>query len=231
MKLAGRISRISVSQTMAVKEAAVKLREQGIDVGDFGPGEPDLPTPENIKQAGIKAIQGDFTKYTPIGGIKDLRKAIVEKHNRDFASRYDIAQCFANIGGKHAIFNIFSAVIDEGDDVIIPTPYWVSFGDIARSVAANVIFCNTKESEPFRLTAHLIEQSPTPTSSVVLVNSRNITSGAVLDEDEFVKITGLCKARDVLVLPDECYSPVPYDGCKPSSVASYQDWTSHLMIP
>src|SRR2546423_12391370 len=100
MKLASRISRISFSKTMAVMEAAVKLREQGIDVVDFGPGEPDFPTPENIKQAGIKAIQSDFTKYTPIGGIKDLRKAIVEKHNRDFASQNDIAEGFSNVGGK-----------------------------------------------------------------------------------------------------------------------------------
>ena len=138
---------------MAVMEAAVKLREQGIDVVDFGPGEPDFPTPENIKQAGIRAIQADFTKYTAIGGIKDLRKAIVEKHARDFGSKYDIAECFVNMGGKHAMFNIFSAVVDEGDDVIIPTPYWVSFGDIARYVDANLIFCNTKESDGFRLTA------------------------------------------------------------------------------
>src|ERR1044071_2228985 len=114
MKLAERISRISVSKTMAVMEAAIKLREQGIDVVDFGPGEPDFPTPENIKQAGIRAIQADFTKYTPTGGIKDLKKAIIEKHARDFGTKYDLSECLVNIGGKHAIFNIFSAVIDEG---------------------------------------------------------------------------------------------------------------------
>src|SRR6478752_8045467 len=110
MKLASRISRISVSQTMAVMEAAVKLREQGIDVVDFGPGEPDLPTPENIKQAGIKAIQADFTKYTAIGGIKELKQAIVQKHAREFGSKYDVSECVVNFGGKHALFNIFSAV-------------------------------------------------------------------------------------------------------------------------
>jgi aspartate aminotransferase len=230
MKLASRISRISVSQTMAVMEAAVKLREQGIDVVDFGPGEPDLPTPENIKQAGIKAIQENFTKYTPIGGIKDLRKAIVEKHDRDFASKYDIAECFANMGGKHAIFNIFSAVIDEGDDVIIPTPYWVSFADIARYVGSNVIFCNTKESEGFRLTAELLQKSLTPKTRLVVVNSPNNPSGAVLDDDEFVKITRLCKERDVLVLSDECYSHFLYDDRKPFSIATYQDLKSHVII-
>ena len=230
MKLAGRISRISVSQTMAVMEAAVKLREQGIDVVDFGPGEPDLPTPENIKQAGIKAIESNFTKYTPIGGIKDLRKAIVENHARDFGSKYDIGECFANIGGKHAIFNIFSSVIDEGDDVIIPTPYWVSFQDIASYVGANVIFAHTKESEAFRLTAELVQRSLTPRTRLIVVNSPNNPSGAVLDDEEFVKIARLCRERDVLVLSDECYSHFLYDGRKPFSIASLQDLKSHIII-
>ena len=129
MKLATRISRISVSKTMAVMEAATKLRDQGIDVVDFGPGEPDFPTPENVKQAGIRAIQADFTKYTAIGGIKELKKAIVEKHAREFGSKYDVSECVVNMGGKHALFNIFEALIEAGDDVIIPTPYWVTFAD------------------------------------------------------------------------------------------------------
>jgi len=107
MKLANRISRISVSKTMAVMEAALKLREQGLDVVDFGPGEPDFPTPENIKQAGIRAIEGDFTKYTAIGGIKELKKAIVEKHARDFGSKYDLPECIVNFGGKHALSTCF----------------------------------------------------------------------------------------------------------------------------
>src|SRR5947208_13942944 len=114
MKLAERISRISVSKTMAVMEAAIKLRDQGIDVVDFGPGEPDFPTPQNVKRAGIFAIEENFTKYTAIGGIKELKKAIVDKHAREFGSRYDISECVVNSGGKHAIFNIFSAVVDEG---------------------------------------------------------------------------------------------------------------------
>ena len=160
MKLTTRISRISVSKTMAVMEAAIKLREQGIDVVDFGPGEPDFPTPENVKQAGVRAIQADFTKYTAIGGIKELKKAIVDKHAREFGSKYDISECVVNIGGKHALFNIFAAVVDEGDDVIIPTPYWVTFADIARFVNSNPIFVHTKESDGFRLTADLHRGCP-----------------------------------------------------------------------
>lgn len=230
MKLATRISRISVSQTMAVGETALKLRDQGVDVVDFGPGEPDFPTPENIKQAGIRAIQADFTKYTPVGGIKDLKKAIVEKHARDFGSKYDIAECLVNIGGKHAIFNIFSAVIDEGDDVIIPTPYWVSFADIARFVGSNPIFVHTKESDGFRLTADMLERSLTPRTRLVVVNSPSNPSGAVVDDGEFVRLAGLCRERGIYVLSDECYSHFLYDGRKPFSIGAYPEFKNHVII-
>src|SRR5215470_705769 len=230
MKLATRISRISVSKTMAVMEAATKLRDQGIDVVDFGPGEPDFPTPENVKQAGIRAIQANFTKYTAIGGIKELKKAIVEKHSRDFGSNYDISECVVNFGGKHALFNVFSAVVDEGEDVIIPTPYWVTFADIARFVNSNPIFVPTKESDGFRLTADLLERALTAKTRVVVVNSPNNPSGAVLDDAEFGRIARLCRDRNIYLLSDECYSHFLYDGRKPFSVASYTDLKSHIVV-
>lgn len=230
MKLAARISRISVSKTMAVMEAAIKLREQGIDVVDFGPGEPDFPTPENVKQAGIRAIEANFTKYTAIGGIKELKKAIVEKHARDFGSSYDSSECVVNFGGKHALFNVFAAVVDEGDDVIIPTPYWVTFADIARFVNANPIYLATKESEGFRLTADLLERALTPRTRIVVVNSPNNPSGAVVDDDEFGRIADLCARKNVFLLSDECYSHFLYDGRKPFSIASRTDLKSHIII-
>ena len=230
MKLATRISRISVSKTMAVMEAATKLREQGIDVVDFGPGEPDFPTPENVKQAGIRAIQSDFTKYTAIAGIKELKKAIVEKHAREFGSKYDVSECVVNVGGKHAIFNIFEALVEAGEDVIIPTPYWVTFADIARFVNSNLIFLPTKESDGFRLTAELLERAFTPKTKLVVVNSPNNPSGAVLDDAEFGRIAKLCHDRNVYLLSDECYSHFLYDGRKPFSVASYTDLKSHIVI-
>jgi len=230
MNLAARISRISVSKTMAVMEAAIKLREQGIDVVDFGPGEPDFPTPENIKQAAIRALHENFTKYTPIAGIKELKKAIVEKHAREFGSKYDVSDCIVNFGGKHALFNIFSAVVEEGDDVIIPTPYWVTFGDIARYVNANPIFVPTKESDGFRLTADILAPALTSRTRIVVVNSPNNPSGAVLDDDEFGRIAELCHRNNVFLLSDECYSHFLYDGRKPFSVASRTDLKSHIII-
>jgi aspartate aminotransferase len=230
MKLAARISRISVSKTMAVMEAAIKLRDQGIDVVDFGPGEPDFPTPENVKQAGARAIAADFTKYTAIGGVKELKKAIVDKHAREFGSKYDISECVVNFGGKHAIFNIFCALIEDGDDVVIPTPYWVTFADIARFVNANPIFVHTREADGFRLTADLLEPSLTPRTRLVVVNSPNNPSGAVLDNAEFRRIARLCKDRDIYILSDECYSHFLYDGRKPFSIAGHQDLKSHIII-
>lgn len=215
---------------MAVMEAAIKLREQGIDVVDFGPGEPDFPTPENVKQAGIRAIQENFTKYTAIGGIKELKKAIVEKHARDFGSRYDISECVVNFGGKHALFNVFSAIVEQGDDVIIPTPYWVTFGDIVRYVNANPIFLATKESDGFRLTAETLARAITPKTRVVVVNSPNNPSGAVLDDDEFGRIAKLCRERNVFLLSDECYSHFLYGGRRPFSVATHTDLKSHIII-
>jgi aspartate aminotransferase len=215
---------------MAVMEAAIKLREQGIDVVDFGPGEPDFPTPENVKQAGIRAIQENFTKYTAIGGIKELKKAIVEKHSRDFGSKYDISECVVNFGGKHALFNIFSAVVDEGQDVIIPTPYWVTFGDIVRYVNANPIFLATRESDGFRLTAELLAGAITPKTKVVVVNSPNNPSGAVIDDAEFGRIAKLCRERNIFLLSDECYSHFLYGGRRPYSVAAHTDLKSHIII-
>src|SRR5438093_1885847 len=230
MKLATRISRISVSKTMAVMEAAQKMSEKCIDVVDFGPGEPDFPTPENVKRAAIEAIHANFTKYTAIGGIKELKKAIVEKHARDFGSKYDISECVVNLGGKHALFNIFSAVVEEGDDVIIPTPYWVTFGDIARFVNANPIFVDTKESDGFQLTSDILERSLTPRTRMVVVNSPNNPSGAVLEDAEFDRIAELCRTKDVLLLSDECYSHFLYDGRKPFSIASRTDLKRHIII-
>src|SRR5215831_10818705 len=217
MKLAQRISRISVSQTMAVGEAAGKLRDQGVDVVDFGPGEPDFPTPENIKQAAIKAINANFTKYTPAGGIRDLRKAIVEKHARDFGSHYDISECLINMGGKHAIFNVVEALVDDGEEVIIPTPYWVSFLDIVQFVGAKPVFVHTHEDEGFRLTASMLEKAITPKTRMIVANSPNNPSGAVIADEECVRIAKLCKERNIYLLCDECYAYFLDDGRKPVS--------------
>jgi aspartate aminotransferase len=230
MRFADRVSRISVSQTMAVNEKALQMRAQGIDIVDFGAGEPDFPTPENIKQAGIQAIASNFTRYTSIGGTPDLRKAIVEHHAQIFGSRYDVSECLVNAGGKHAIFNTVSAVVNNDEDVMIPTPYWVSFADIARYAGGRTVFAETREQEGFRLTASNVEKTLTPQTRLLIANSPNNPSGAVIDDEEFVRIAALCRKRGVVLLSDECYARFLYDGVKPFSLASQSELRDTVVI-
>jgi len=215
---------------MAVNEKALQMRAQGLDIVDFGAGEPDFPTPENIKQAGIGAIESNFTRYTSIGGTPDLRKAIVEHHARIFGSRYDVSECLVNVGGKHAIFNTASAVVDNGDDVIIPTPYWVSFADIARYAGGRTVFAETRESEGFRLTADVLEKALTPQTRLLIANSPNNPSGAVIDDEEFIRIAALCRSRSIVLLSDECYARFLYDGRKPFSLGSQPEFRDTVAI-
>jgi aspartate aminotransferase len=230
MKIADRMSRISVSGTMIVSEKTIHLRDQGIDVVDFGAGEPDFPTPDNIKQAAVRAIQSNFTRYTAIGGTRELRAAIVDQHASELGSRYDFSECIVNVGGKHAIFNLCSALVDEGDDVIIPTPYWVSFGDIAHYVGARTVLVHTREDEGFRLTAKMLESAITPKTRMLIVNSPCNPSGAVIDDEEFGRIAALCKKNDIWVLSDECYSKFLYDGRRPFSIASSPEFKGNTVI-
>jgi aspartate aminotransferase len=230
MRFAGRVSRISVSQTMAVNEKALQMRAQGVDIVDFGAGEPDFPTPDNIKQAAVRAIESNFTRYTSIGGTPELRKAIVESHARLFGSNYEVAECLVNVGGKHSIFNTVSAVVDHGDDVIIPTPYWVSFADIARYAGGRTVFAETSEAEGFRLTAELLEKSLTPQTRLLIANSPSNPSGAVIDDAEFVRIAALCRDRGIILLSDECYSRFLYDGLKPFSLGSHPEFRDTVVI-
>jgi aspartate aminotransferase len=230
MKFAGRVSRISVSQTMAVNEKALQMRAQGVDIVDFGAGEPDFPTPDNIKQAGIRAIDSNFTRYTSIGGTPELRKAIVEHHAKIFGSKFDVAECLVNVGGKHAIFNSVMAVVDNGDDVIIPTPYWVSFADIARYAGGLTTFAETREADGFRLTAKIVEKCVTTKTRLLIANSPSNPSGAVVDDEEFVRIAALCRDRGIVLLSDECYSRFLYDGLKPFSIGALREFRDTVVI-
>ena len=132
MKLTDRINRIQVSPTSAVIMAADQLKAQGVDIADFGPGEPDFPTPDHIKQAAIQAIHDDKTKYTPTGGIMPLREAICGWHKRELKSNYQAKECVVSVGGKHAIFNLTQAIVNPGDEVVIPAPYWVTYKDVVN---------------------------------------------------------------------------------------------------
>src|ERR1700722_12022155 len=185
---AARISRISVSSTMKVVADADKLRREGVDVVDFGAGEPDFPTPDNIKQAAIRAIEQNFTKYTPAGGTAELKQVVCERHAADFGTSYQPQECVISVGGKHVLFNLTQALIDAGDEVIIPVPYWVTYKDIVNYAGGKCVFVETDEAEGFQLSAAMVEQAITPKTKMIIVNSPSNPSGAVFDREQLERI-------------------------------------------
>ncbi len=218
-EIAERITRISVSSTLKVAADADLLRRRGVDVVDFGAGEPDFPTPDNIKQAAIAAIAADFTKYTNTGGTQELREAICERHRSDFKTDYSPGECIVTVGGKHAIFGLTQALLNPGDEVIIPVPYWVTYKDVVNYAGGVCVFVRPEESAGFNVTADLIERHITPKTKLVIINSPSNPSGAVLDKQEFRAIFDLTSKREIFLLTDECYCHFLYDQ-EPFSIAA-----------
>jgi aspartate aminotransferase len=217
--IAERISSISESSTMKVAAEATRLRAEGVDVVDFGAGEPDFPTPDNIKSAAIRALEQNFTKYTPAGGTAELKKAVCERHTQDFGTHYQPAECLITVGGKHAIFNLTQALINPGDEVVIPVPYWVTYKDVVNYAGGKCVFIDTDERQGFTLTAAMVEPCLTPRTRMVIVNSPSNPSGAVMDRGEFEKIFALTSRRGIYLMTDECYCKFLYDS-EPYSIAS-----------
>ena len=228
-QFAARIQRIEVSATMAVVAEADKLAQQGIDIVYFGAGEPHFPTPQHIKDAAIAAIQDNFSKYTAVGGTIELRDAIIQRHAADFDSAYRREECIANVGGKHAIFNAVSVLVDHGDEVILPVPYWVSFKDIVRYAGGTPVLLATDEQENFRITAAMIEKLITPKTKMIILNSPCNPSGAVMHPDDQSAIARLAAERGIWLLSDECYVYLNYAGT-PFSVGSQQKSKERLLV-
>jgi aspartate aminotransferase len=218
-ELSNRIGRISVSSTMKVAADADRLRREGVDVVDFGAGEPDFPTPSNIKQAAIRAIEQNFTKYTAAGGTMELKQAICERHTADYGTAYSPAECVVSVGGKHIIFNLTQALLNSGDEVIIPIPYWVTYKDVVNYAGGKCVFVETDESKGFTFTAKMIEPYITTKTKLIIINSPSNPSGAVLDREEFERIFDLAKKRGIWLMTDECYCRFLYDS-EPFSIAS-----------
>ena len=191
--LTNRIQRIEVSATMAVAGEAEKLRATGAELVDFGAGEPHFATPAHIKEAAIAAIQNNFTKYTAVGGTVELRDAIVKRHAADFGSDYKREDCIASVGGKHALFNAIQVLVDHGDEVILPVPYWVSFKDIVRYAGGEPVYIATDEKHDFALTADMVERAITPRTKVIVLNSPNNPSGSVMKPEDMTAVLELAQ--------------------------------------
>jgi len=229
LKLTDRINRIEPSATMAVVAEADKLRQQGIDVVDFGAGEPHFPTPQHIKDAAIAAIQGNFTKYTAVGGTAELRDAIVHRHAVDFDSDYRREEVVASVGGKHALFNAIQVLVDHGDEVILPVPYWVSFKDIVRYAGGKCILLESDETQGFRVTAEMIERLVTSRTKLIILNSPSNPSGAVMSADDMAEVIQLAHQRGIWVISDECYVYLNYTP-KRFSVGSLREFRERMVI-
>jgi len=186
---------------------------------DFGAGEPDFPTPENIKKAAVRAIEQNFTKYTGAGGTLELKQAVCERHAKDFGTNYKPPECIISVGGKHVIFNLTQALVNPGDEVVIPVPYWVTYKDVVNYAGGKCVFVDTDEAKGFRLTADMVEPHLTAKTRMILINSPSNPSGAVLDCEEFEKIYRLTSRRGIYLLTDECYCHFLYEG-QPFSIAS-----------
>ena len=227
--LTNRIQRIEVSATMAVAGEAEKLRAAGADLVDLGAGEPHYATPEHIKEAAIGAIRNDFTKYTAVGGTAELRDAIVRRHAADFGSDYKREDCIASVGGKHALFNAIQVLVDHGDEVILPVPYWVSFKDIVRYAGGEPVYIATDERHDFALTAQMVEHAITPRTKVIVLNSPNNPSGAVMKPEDMTAVLLLAHERGIYVVSDECYVYLNFTG-KLFSAGSVHEVKERLII-
>jgi aspartate aminotransferase len=227
--LSQRVSRISISSTAAVMAEAERLRASGVDIVDFGAGEPDFPTPENVKEAAIRAIRENFSKYTATPGTMDLRKAIVERHASDLGTSYAPSEVIATAGGKQAIFNLICSFINAGDEVILPVPYWVTFYDVINYAGGRPVMLETHEEDNFELTAEMVKRALTPKTRLVIVNSPSNPSGAVVSQKEMEKILEVTAAHGALLMSDECYSHFVYEG-SPFSVGSISGAKDHVVI-
>jgi len=219
MKLAQRVGRIQPSPTLAITAKANALRSEGRDIISFGAGEPDFDTPANIREAAISSIQGGFTRYTPVGGIPELKDAIIEKLRRDNGLAYTKPEIVVSCGAKHTLYNLAQALLEEGDEIIIPSPYWVSYPDIALLAGATPVILETGERDGFKVTPARLEETITARTKALVLNSPSNPTGATYTFDELKALGDVVVRKDIVVISDEIYEKIVYDEFPFSSIA------------
>jgi aspartate aminotransferase len=229
LKVAERINRIEPSATMAVVAEADKLRQSGVDVVDMSVGEPHFSTPQHIKDAAIAAINNNFTRYTAVGGTVELKDAILQRHGKDFGSRYKREEAMASVGGKHVLFNAIQALVDHGDEVILPVPYWVSFKDIVRYAGGNCVLLESDEAAGFRVSADMVARLVTPQTKLIILNSPSNPSGAVMSPEDMTEVVRFAAERGIWVISDECYVYLNYTG-REFSVGSLNEYRDRMVV-
>ena len=220
MKFSERILNISPSMTLAIDAKAREMKAQGEDVIGFGTGEPDFNTPERIKQAGIRAVENNETRYTPVGGTDLLKEAIISKLERDNGLVYEKNQILASCGAKHSFYNLAQVLWQEGDEVIIPAPYWVSFPEIVTLSRARPLIIHTGAEQDFKITAEQIENVVTPNTRAIVINSPSNPTGSAYEKDELEKLAECALRHGLLIISDEIYEQIVFDGFHHTSIAS-----------
>ncbi len=223
MKLAARAERLKPSATLAITAKAKALKAQGIDLVGFGAGEPDFDTPENIKDEAIRAIKGGFTKYTAVGGIEELKGAIVRRIEEDYGLQYEKSQIVVSCGAKHTLYNLSQALFEDGDEVIIPSPYWVSYPEQIVLAGGTPVFIETREEDGFKIEPDALGKLITKKTRALILNYPSNPTGATYTEDDLRVIVDVAMNHGLLIISDEIYDKIIYDGLTHTPVATLGD--------
>ncbi|MCX7817390.1 MAG: pyridoxal phosphate-dependent aminotransferase [Syntrophales bacterium] len=223
MNLSKRIQSIKPSPTLAITMKANALRAKGRDVVGFGAGEPDFDTPAHIKEAAKKAIDEGFTRYTPVGGIDELKDAIIERLQIDYGLTYERSEICVSCGAKHTLYNLAQVLFDEGDEVIIPAPYWVSYIDIVNLAGAVPVILETSEETGFKVTTEALREAITEKTKAFILNSPSNPTGAAYEPEEVEALSEVFLENDILIISDDIYEKIVYDGFKFKSIASVDE--------
>ncbi|MBN2372560.1 pyridoxal phosphate-dependent aminotransferase [bacterium] len=230
MKLSKRIASISPSATLAITSKAKKMKQEGIDVIGFGAGEPDFDTPSHIKDAAIKALGSGLTKYTPTSGIKELKEAICRKFKVDNNLDYSPENVLVSCGAKHSLYNAILTLCEENDEVILPSPYWVSYIEMIKASGANPVIVKTDKESSFRMTPKQLSGAITPRTKLFILNSPSNPTGMAYTEDDLISISGILTKRNIFCISDEIYEKLIYDGERHISIASLGEKIKDITI-
>jgi len=223
MELSKLAKELKPSATLAITAKAKEMKAEGIDVIGFGAGEPDFDTPENIKNYSKRFIDNGFTKYTAAGGILELKESIIKRISEDYGVIYNSKEIFVGSGAKHVLYNLFQVLIDEGDEVIIPSPYWVSYPEQVRIAGGSPIILNTSQDNNFKFSPEQLEDIITPKTKILVLNYPSNPTGSTFTEAELIKISKIVSRNNLIVVSDEIYDKILYDGIKHTSFVQISD--------
>jgi aspartate aminotransferase len=230
MPLSERISRIKPSPTLAINAKAQELRRQGVNVISFGVGEPDFDTPKHIRDAAVRAMEEGFTRYTAVGGIDELKDAIIEKFKQDNNLDYDRPEVMVSCGGKHVLYNLAQALLNPGDEVIIPAPYWVSYPPIAILAGATPVIVQTDEADNFKLSPSALEEAITSRTKLLVLNSPSNPTGSVYTLEELERLAEVISRHDLYVVSDDIYEKLLFDGLAFANIAQVDGMKDKIFV-